>query len=723
MASRSRLGKLNPEFASENARERVDVSLAQKLRHARASGVLHLANLGLVGRLASTVFEVCESYCEDEKFWEICAVTKLDLCHNMLSSVEGDWWRLSELTVVRISHNRLRGRLPEGIGSLTSLQVLDVGDNCLIGLPSQFESRCLRCVHFARNRLLSPLSDMGRALEELDASGNSDLGRLPAASLQNVHKLEASGIGLNELPSPCCRLQTVNFARNCLVASVVERTLVNTCDQLIYVDLRENRLGPRLNLSSFRAAATLSHLFLGHNGLEIVTTHSVFRSLSTLDLGSNRLASLPDFVCADRTPELVNLDCSNNNLSNLPVALGSIRSLHRIKVHGNPLRAIRADIVTAGYEKLKEYLRTKAMASEKDMACCNSEKIPRPGVLDLSGGRAREYDAETALALPLVRIVDISASNLETLPQFLTVLGCSFCDLRAQYNHLEDLSKALTDLCQLPLQALNLSNNALRPGSHIWQLPTSAANLAQKLTDLNLSSNRLDSFPEILFNLGALTRLYMSSNRLRELGSGWQLLSNLELLDCKMNKLTHLGNVHEASNLRILDLSDNDIATLPPALGLAPRLGKLLLSGNPQRTFRASELPGETAKCLKRLRGKLPVSCTLDEPTLRTRPVLVATSNRRRKTPPPPDSPPPPNSPAAPDSPSPPASPPHPVSPTPPRGEQVQPPKTRFASPTSEISAMPLPALSRRDYLRTGTRAAVLEQQPQGHLRLCQPAV
>lgn len=83
----------------------------------------------------------------------------------------------------------------------------------------------------------------------------------------------------------------------------------------------------------------------------------------------------------------------------------------------------------------------------------------------------------------------------------------------------------------------------------------------------------------------------MSYNRLTSLGNfNFSVLSQLEILDLSNNKLKSLGNVYEASALRVLLLENNEIENLPLELCYLTNLQTLSLHGNPQRTVRQAIL-------------------------------------------------------------------------------------------------------------------------------------
>jgi Leucine-rich repeat (LRR) protein len=68
------------------------------------------------------------------------------------------------------------------------------------------------------------------------------------------------------------------------------------------------------------------------------------------------------------------------------------------------------------------------------------------------------------------------------------------------------------------------------------------------------------------------------------------VLRQLEILDVSNNKITALGNVFEATSLRVLLLENNALESLPLELCYLTNLQTLSLHGNPQRTVRQAIL-------------------------------------------------------------------------------------------------------------------------------------
>ena len=74
-----------------------------------------------------------------------------------------------------------------------------------------------------------------------------------------------------------------------------------------------------------------------------------------------QVSTLPEFITS--LTGLRRLDLSNNDLNNLPPQLGLMDNLDALLVEGNPLRAIRREIISKGTVSIKEHLKLVRMTS------------------------------------------------------------------------------------------------------------------------------------------------------------------------------------------------------------------------------------------------------------------------------------------------------------------------------------------------------------------------
>ncbi|NWY03020.1 LRC40 protein, partial [Nothoprocta ornata] len=571
------------------------------LRAARKSGQLNLSGRSL-GEVPQHVWRINLDTPEEahqnlsfgaaDRWWEQVDLTKLILASNKLQCLSEDVRLLPALTVLDVHDNQLTS-LPAALGHLENLQKLDVSHNKLKTIPEELMKLTrLKSLLLHHNELSYLPEGFGQLvnLEELDLSHNH-LTDIPTSFALLIHlvRLNVAYNQLRSLPadiSAMKSLRQLDCTKNYLETVPSELASMVSLEQLY---LRKNKLR---HLPEFPSCKLLKELHAGENQIENLNSENLkhLNCLSVLELRDNKIKSLPDEITV--LQKLERLDLANNDISRLPYTLGNLPQLKFLALEGNPLRAIRRDLLQKGTQELLKYLRSKIqddVASPNEEPPATAMTLPSESRINMhaiTSLKLLEYSEKQAAVIPdevfnavrsyPVTTVNFSKNQLSEIPARIVELKDSVDDVNLGFNKLSSIS---LELCTLhKLTHLDIRNNFLT------SLPEEMEALT-RLQIINLSFNRFKVFPSVLYHLLALETVLLSNNQ----------VGSIDAL--KLQKMDKLGT---------LDLQNNDLLQVPPELGNCETLRTLLLEGNPFRTPRAAVLAKGTAAVLEYLRSRIP---------------------------------------------------------------------------------------------------------------------
>jgi Leucine-rich repeat (LRR) protein len=456
--------------------------------------------------------------------------------------------RIHSLVQLRLADNALRGSFPECISDLKNLELLDIHENALSDLPRSMEQLLkLKHLNVAGNKLTSlPLDTLAKLpLTELIASTNR---------LDGVLFPSTSG-GLPQL-------RTLDIANNALL-SIMDHTV--NMPNLQSLDISNNRI---TKLPASTAWPDLLYLTATQNQISVMPKHlSSLRNLKSLDL-------------------------CNNSLTSVDYDIGLMDNLTVLRLENNPIRERR--LVKMTTEDLKTELRNRLSALISSPKSDTHSTISEPqtpaslwpvkaGVLERSRSKLKTIDASDLAAVTAqsnVKSLVLHHNLLQHIPQAVTVLASTLTALDLSYNKLGQTSAFVEQPISLPvLQSLNLTSNAL---TSLDTLVTYLA--APKLAILNVSFNRLTSFPALCAAFPALATLLASNNKINVL------------------------DVEAVRGVQTLDVSSNEIEQLPAQLAhLQGRLRTLMVTGNKFRVPSWGVVEKGTEEILNWCRMKLPL--------------------------------------------------------------------------------------------------------------------
>ncbi|CAL4959374.1 unnamed protein product [Urochloa decumbens] len=447
----------------------------------------------------------------------------------------------------------------------------------------------------------SALSDPSGALATWTESDSTPCGwrRVecdPATS--RVLRLSLDGLALSgPMPRGLDRLtalQELTLARNNLSGPLPPGLSLLT--SLRSLDLSYNAFSGPLP-ADVALLASLRYLDLTGNAFSGPLPASFPPTVRFLMLSDNAFSGPVPEGLAAKSPLLLHLNASGNQLSGSPDFAGALWPLERLRTLDLSRNQLSGP-VTDGIARLHN-LKTLSLAGNRFFGAVPQDvgMCPHLSTLDLSSNAFEGHLPDSIAQLGSLVFLAASGNRLSgDVPAWLGKL--------AAVQHLDLSDNALTGT--LPdslgdlkaLKYLSLSRNQLS-----GPVPVSLAGCT-KLAELHLRGNGLSgSIPDALFDDVGLETVDMSSNALSgALPSGsTRMAETLQWLDLSGNRLT--GGIPAemllSLKLRYLNLSSNDLRTpLPPELGLLRNLTVLDLRSTGLYGPVPADLCGESGSSL-----------------------------------------------------------------------------------------------------------------------------
>jgi Leucine-rich repeat (LRR) protein len=498
-------------------------------------------------------------------------VETLDLHGNLMRELPMGFRRLTFLSKLNLSRNKLPMEAFEVITQITSLRELKLAENDLVG------------------DLVSAIADLPQ-LEVLDLANNR-LTSLPT-DMRELSQLRSLNVADNQLEAVPMDL----FTSTTLIELIATRNRfkgaffsVESAPHLQDLRLSNNAL-TSLSESDSLDLPALRYLDLSANRMSSLPDMTSWTNLGTLLLGENKVASFPTSFFSLKQLRIA--DFTANDISKVDERIALMEGLENLTLAANPIRERK--FLTMSTDDMRRDLASRlqpedaATVEDDDDDFPVEEQAPKSfngwtvtpsGTLDLSAKVIMEVD-EGAL-MSIAETHDVRQINL-------------------QNNLLQSISPAFAHLSYLTIIDLS-KNNISTPLSHPITLP--------KLRDLRLTSNKLSSLTSLTTHLTApaLQTLDISQNRLT--GSLPQLrdaFPTLITLIASDNALVE-ASASSLSGLKIVNLSNNNIERLDPRIGLlAGTLTSLVVEGNKFRVPSYQVLSKGTEAVLGWLRDKVP---------------------------------------------------------------------------------------------------------------------
>lgn len=306
--------------------------------------------------------------------------------------------------------------LPNEIGNLNRLYAIKVSNSKLTKLPESIkELACLQYLCLEYNQLESLPSETGSLidLKRLDVRHNSQLSVLPESvgNLIHLEELCLDITGIMRLPESICRL--VN-----LQALYIGNTPISSLPQ---------NVGDLVNLKIMYLSCTQ----LEYLPESIVTLHSLER----LCLCNTPIRTLPEHF--GNLSNLIELNIGLTEITELPVDIGNLKSLEKLDISDSPVKSLprgmyqmsklreikmeNTDIPLIEREGLSSFLQNRQMCKTEPLieGPYTSNQRPKLMAYFISDSFEGHMGRVCIVALQNARIAEIIVKNAKALFEYV----------------------------------------------------------------------------------------------------------------------------------------------------------------------------------------------------------------------------------------------------------------------------------------------------------------
>ncbi|ELP84718.1 leucine-rich repeat containing protein, putative [Entamoeba invadens IP1] len=467
---------------------------------------------------------------------------KLSFACNKIVQVNEKLFTMTQLETLCLNQNRI-STISQSLTSMKGLSSLEI---CANKLSTLTPPTCLSRLDLSAN-FLTDFSYSCQSLTYLDVSQN-DLSNLPNLDCPNVKQINASFNNIVHLPDSISNLSSLRYLdlKNNKLESLPDTFAL--LSSLTFLQISNNPISSvpsnftTMRLKKFHASQTIKFSFdplptlreLFYSKVEsqiLFMDYSAMSNLENLDVSYNQFTTL-----TVTSPSLITLNCSYNVIQTL--SMSKTCTAQKIFARHNQIASIDSSIANSQKLVIADFSNNKL----KNLPL--KPDLPRIQYLNVGFNR--------------MTILDYDFSKMNTLTYF----DVSFNSIHTITNNIGDLTN---------LKALVLAGNPIN------SLPNDLTNLVN-LTKLHCSNNGLAVFPNVILALSNLQKLYIASNHIRDLPD-LSCLKELQTLDLSNCYLVSAQNVNNLPKLEQLNLSNNYL-TEPPQLSGCDNLIYLDLSFN-----------------------------------------------------------------------------------------------------------------------------------------------
>lgn len=261
-----------------------------------------------------------------------------------------DWYGItvsdSNITAIELPINHLKGKIPDNLCRLSSLEIINLSDNYLAGeLPDSIGYlHNLEHIDLSHNNLsgsIGKLFNLNNKLKYLDLSNNHFQGDIPR-TINNLKKLQylklADNLLSGELPGNLFKNNSIShldLSSNSFSGTIPRH--IGNLIQLQYLDLSRNNFSSEIPKEIGKLINLTDRLALNHNDLsgEIPIELCKLTKLEYLWLNNNKFTGILPFDIGNLIQLKTLFIYQNKFVGPIPNSIGNLRELEIFYAHDN----------------------------------------------------------------------------------------------------------------------------------------------------------------------------------------------------------------------------------------------------------------------------------------------------------------------------------------------------------------------------------------------------
>lgn len=313
----------------------------------------------------------------------------------------------------------------------------------------------------------------------------------------------------------------------------------------------------------------IEFIYAQHNDIDTLPLLEGCEHLQELHISNNYIKEIPERFC-ETLPNLKVLDLRDNKIEKLPDDIQMLQSLMRLDLSNNTITSLPSSLCSLAHLVSLQVDGNPIRSIRRDVIACGTQRILKTLRDRAIVDKTRKSFHESQPTIPEKKFPDIYQLKKT---RSLALCGRNLSDVP------EDV---FVDAKSADISVIDLSKNKL------CELPNGLQQISSQIFELNLNANSLNRIQPFVAQFDHIKYLNISCNQLETLPDELGLMITLREINFANNRIKVFPTcIYNLIHLEILLACDNKIEEIdasPECLGALKRLATLDLSNNNIKT-------------------------------------------------------------------------------------------------------------------------------------------